>query len=74
MKIEKLFDKIEKLYKKSIKKNKDNEEKKDKLRKIISKKIQKTKLNIKKSNNDFQLNKLKKKLKVLKKLSQKVDL
>jgi len=73
MKIGKLFEKIEKFYKKPIDKSSEDEEKRAKIKRIISIKIKKTKSNIKKSNNDFEIEKFKKKLKVLKKLSKKVD-
>ena len=73
MKIGKLFEKIEKFYEKSIEKDSENEEKKAKLKRIISIKIKKTKSSIKKSTNDSEINKFEKKLKVLKKLSKKVD-
>ena len=73
MKIEKLFDKIENFYKKPNDEIENKEEKRIELKKILLKKIKRTKLNIKKTNNNIQVDKLKKKLKVLKKLSKKVD-
>lgn len=73
MKIGKLFEKIEKFCEKSIDKNSEDKEKRAKLKRIISIKIKKTKSNIKKSDNDLEINKFNKKLKVLKKLSKKVD-
>ena len=73
MKIGKLFEKIEKFCEKSIDKSSEDKEKRAKLKRIISIKIKKTKSNIKKSDNDLEINKFNKKLKILKKLSKKVD-
>lgn len=70
MKIKKVFEGIDNLFFSS---NDNDEKKQEKLREKLNKKIEETKKEIKKSSDDEELQDLKAKLHILKKLLERVE-